>query len=569
MTTYRSLLVALLLTVAVGCSSSQQATTSPPTAETSAPADTVEAAREADRAPEAAPEATAGTLTEAPDDWYLLDAQADPFPGASVERAHRELLRGQTPEDTVIVAVIDSGIDTEHEDLRGVLWTNADEVPGNREDDDGNGYVDDIHGWNFIGGPDGENVDHDSYELARIVAALQARFEGMTAADVPAGEQADYERYQAFQEKFESQRQDLQEQLAQTEQIAQVIQAASGVLERHLGADSLTQDTVRAIQSEQQNVQQAQALMLRVYDAGFTLEDVREQQEALEGQLEYGYDLTFDPRSIVGDDYADTSERIYGNADVAGPDPSHGTIVAGIIGADRTNDLGIEGIASAVRIMSVRAVPDGDERDKDVANAIRYAVDNGADIINMSFGKGYSPQKAAVDEAVRYADEAGVLLVHAAGNSAANVDSTDNYPSPMYEGGGQAAGWIEVGASSWQGARQLAAPFSNYGAERVDLFAPGVDIYSTTPGQQYDRASGTSMAAPVVTGVAALIMAYYPDLSAAQVRQILLETATPYRGTQVARPGGQRAVDFGQLSATGGVVNAYAALQRAAEISSE
>jgi len=209
-------------------------------------------------------------------------------------------------------------------------------------------------------------------------------------------------------------------------------------------------------------------------------------------------------------------------------------------------------------------VPDGDERDKDVANAIRYAVDHGAQVINMSFGKAYSPQKAAVDAAVRYADSAGVLMVHAAGNDGNDLAKEPSFPTPFYEGGGRAQNWIEVGASSWKGRDSLAASFSNYGQAQVDLFAPGVDILSTVPGGGYERESGTSMAAPVVSGIAALLMAHYPSLKAADVKRILLETATRRPDQMVVPPGGGQPVRFGTLSATGGVVNAYEAV-RAAE----
>jgi subtilisin family serine protease len=215
--------------------------------------------------------------------------------------------------------------------------------------------------------------------------------------------------------------------------------------------------------------------------------------------------------------------------------------------------------------MGVRAVPNGDERDKDVANAIRYAVDEGAHIINMSFGKSFSPDKELVDAAVRYADENGVLLIHAAGNDGANLAEEENYPNRRYVEGGEAANWITVGASSFS-EDSLAAPFSNYGATQVDLFAPGVQVLSTVPDGEWEPNDGTSMAAPVVSGVAALLMAYFPDLGAAEVKEILLESAVSYSGRMVPPPGEPAPpVAFGTLSVTGGVVNAYEAVRRALE----
>jgi subtilisin family serine protease len=277
---------------------------------------------------------------------------------------------------------------------------------------------------------------------------------------------------------------------------------------------------------------------------------------------DYGLNLSFNPRDIVGDDLDDGSERVYGNADVTGPDASHGTHVAGIIAAERGNGIGIDGIAAGVRLMIVRAIPNGDERDKDVANAIRYAVDEGADIINMSFGKAFSPRKSLVDDAVRYADEHGVLMIHAAGNDGDDIDVVPSFPTRTYEDGGAAADWIEVGAANWD-VQSLAATFSNYGQQRVDIFAPGVAILSTVPGNEFDLNDGTSMAAPVVTGVAALLMAYFPDLTAADVKQIVLDSAVRFGDRVVPTPGQGPRVPFGTLSVTGGVVNAYEAVKAA------
>src|SRR5690606_17852277 len=297
---------------------------------------------------------------------------------------------------------------------------------------------------------------------------------------------------------------------------------------------------------------QARQVYLDLAANDITPELIAKELDRLEKLMEYGLNPSFDPRGVVGDNYADETERIYGNADVVGPDPHHGTHVAGIIGAVRDNGIGVDGIAPDVRLMVLRAVPDGDERDKDVANAIRYAAENGAHIINMSFGKGFSPAKSAVDEAVRFADSKGVLMIHAAGNDGKNLDEEANFPNRYYEAGDSALLWLEVGASAWHGPDRLAAHFSNYGKRHVHLFAPGVGIRSTVPGGDYEPASGTSMAAPVVSGIAALLMAYYPELDAYDVRRILLDSATRYEDLLVARPGDDAGrVPFTELSKTG------------------
>ncbi|MEO1655581.1 MAG: S8 family serine peptidase [Bacteroidota bacterium] len=295
--------------------------------------------------------------------------------------------------------------------------------------------------------------------------------------------------------------------------------------------------------------------------------DIQDQSDYFENQLNYGLNPEFDPRDIVGDDYSNTQERNYGNNEVIGPDATHGTHVSGIVGALRDNDLGMNGIAQDVKIMVLRTVPDGDERDKDVANAIRYAVDNGARIVNMSFGKDFSPEKSVVDEAVQYAEKKGVLLIHAAGNDGENIDEAPNYPTRFYLNKKEASNWIEVGASSWgNDGATFVASFSNYGKRKVDIFAPGVDVYSTVPGQKYKNENGTSMAAPVVSGVAALLMSYFPELTYDKVKDIILKSARKY--SQSVKKPGEDSVEtsFEDLSSTGGVVNAYEAVNMALDI---
>ncbi len=499
---------------------------------------------------------------EAARNWQLLDEASDHVAGISAERAYRELLAGKQPKRTVVVAVIDGGVDTLHADLRPNLWMNPKETPGNHQDDDGNGYVDDVRGWNFIGGKDGRDVQWDTFELTRLYARCKKS---------PPAVVAEKQRCKTIATDLEKRRAEAEANLAQINEAGATLSQVTAMLKEALKTDMLTVAGVAAYRPLSKDLQQARDLYLRIADAGITADIVRENREAVKGQLERGLNPDFDPRPIVGDDYANPAERHYGNADVMGPDAKHGTHVAGIIGAVRGNSLGIDGVdggIGAVKIMSVRTVPDGDERDKDVANAIRYAVDNGANVINMSFGKGYSPYKGAVDEAVKYADAHGVLMVHAAGNEGADLAVSANFPTPVFQGGSRAQSWIEVGASSWKGLDSLATSFSNYGKELVDVFAPGEDILSTVPGGGYERESGTSMAAPVVSGLAAMLMSYYPNLTAADVKRIILASATRHGDQMVVKPGsGGEKVKFGSLSATGGIVNAYSAVKMAEAMS--
>ena len=503
-----------------------------------------------------------------PANWWLLDAQQDRFPGVGAERLYREVLANRRPQRPVVVAIIDSGTDIAHPDLDGNVWTNAREVAGNTRDDERNGYADDVHGWNFIGGRDGRNVGVDTYEVVRVYGSLR-RYEGANPDTLRGDARREYDLFRETKAQVERQRTSAQQMLTEIRGFEEVLNRALGILRQQVGADSLTVANVTRVQSARPEVAQARQLYLQIAAQGFTPRQVIEQRKELEERVEFALNPDFDPRrTIVGDNYANTAERSYGNTDVTGAFADHGTHVAGIVAAERGNE-GVNGVAPAgTRLMIVRAVPNGDERDKDVANAIRYAVDNGAHIINMSFGKGYSPQKQAVDDAVRYAEQKGVLLVHAAGNEGENLNENDNFPNRRFVTGGEARNWIEVGASSWEGGERLAAPFSNWGKGQVDVFAPGAQILSTVPGGRYERNSGTSMAAPVVSGVAALLMSYFPTLTAVQVRQIILDSATRYTDQMVLRPGSEsERVRFGDLSDTGAVVNAYAAFQMAERMS--
>ncbi len=506
----------------------------------------------------------------APENWFNLDKSQDNVAGVSTEKMYKELLKDRASQ-TVVVAVIDSGIDPRHEDLKSVMWVNKDEIPDNGIDDDKNGYIDDINGWNFIGGKNGENINHESLEITRLVAKYQKMFAGKDPSSLSKKEKKEYERYKKLEKEIDDKRAQIEQQGMGYIMFASAIKK----IKAGVGKDHITADDLKAYKSEDEEVAAMLPRLIDIMDKqGASFEEIESEiagaSDYFSGQLNYYYNTEYDPRSVVGDDYSNSYDRDYGNADVQGPDALHGTHVAGIIGADRDNGIGIMGVADNVEIMSVRAVPDGDERDKDVANAIIYAVDNGASVINMSFGKGYSWDKEAVDKAVKYAAKKDVLLVHAAGNSSLNTDEEDNFPNDRYQKRGwfrkkMAKNWLEIGALSWKPGEDAVASFSNYAKENVDLFAPGYQINSTTPDQGYQALSGTSMASPVTAGVAAVLRSYFPALTAEQVKDIMMSTTTPIK-QKVKKPGhkdGDELVDFSALSKSGGVVNAYLAVQKA------
>jgi cell wall-associated protease len=502
-----------------------------------------------------------------PDDWWLRDPEQDSLQGVSAERAYQTLLKG-LPSRTVIVAVIDSGIDIDHEDLKDVIWVNEKEIPNNGTDDDKNGYIDDVYGWNFIGGKDG-NVDADTYELTREFIRLNKKYENADESKISKKQKPEYDAYLKIKDKFEKLKTKNEQQYKLYSGIYKNIAFSVDTLKALLKVDKINPGELKKFETSDPTLLFAKGFLLGMFrnigddaDLDEYLHELKEAVDYYEVIVKYGYNPDFDSRQIVGDNIANLNERHYGNNDVKGPDAKHGTHVAGIIAANRKNDLGIRGIADNVKIMAVRAVPNGDERDKDVANAILYAVDNGAHIINMSFGKSFSPQKEIVDKAVRYAEQKGVLLIHAAGNDGEDVDVEKNYPSRFYLDGKEAKNWVEVGASSWGANDDFVASFSNYGKKMVSLFAPGVDIYSTVPGSNYANESGTSMASPVTAGVAALLMSYFPELTAVQVKEILMKSARKFDNLKVQKPKGGK-VDFSQLSASGGLVNAYEAVKMA------
>jgi len=506
-----------------------------------------------------------------PDNWFLLDPVDDGIMGTGAEKAYEKLLKGKSPKAMIVVAVIDSGIDITHEDLQGKIWTNEGEIAGNGIDDDKNGYIDDVHGWNFIGGKDGSHVDNDSHELTREFIRLKAIYGDIDKEDVKRKNKDEFAYWEKINENFEETKKEAESNYNMYNNMREGFSNMAELVKEDFDVSDFSEEDLAEFLSDDEEITAAVDMlkqmfgMIRLEDASINtiLAELDKAVKHFEVQAKYAYNIDFDPRYIVGDDPENYKEKYYGNNDPTGPDPSHGTHVAGIIAANRENHLGIEGIADHVLIMPIRAVPNGDERDKDIANSIRYAVDNGAKVINMSFGKSYSPGKKYVDKAVKYAERKGVLLIHAAGNSSKEVTPENNFPNRWFAKRGTSDAWIEVGASGPREDEHLVATFSNFSKEGVDLFAPGVDIYSTIPGSEYENNSGTSMAAPTVSGVAALLLAYYPELKPEEVKTILKNSVYKVGGDKVRLPGQEELVSFGDLSQTGGVVNAYQAIQMA------
>jgi subtilisin family serine protease len=418
--------------------------------------------------------------------------------------------------------------------------------------------VDDTVGWNFIGGKDGRMVQYDHLEKVRLYMKYKEQFKNANADDV--NQNPEYLAYQALKSDVES-------TIATSKsQYQNITDLKIALLEyaKKTGKEVPTGKEIKAVSVNASEVKKRDRLGMLVGLMGYTklMEALDQSLQGMEAQVKYQYNVDYNPREIVGDNYNDSREFGYGNNNVAGPDASHGSHVAGIIGASRGNGIGLDGVADNVKIMAIRVVPDGDERDKDVANGIRYAVDNGANIINMSFGKGYKWDKDVVNEAILYAQDHNVLLVHAAGNSSQDNDVTPNYPNDSLGGDVVANNWIEVGASQPL-KKHLATDFSNYGQNNVDVFAPGQSIYSTIPNNGYAYFNGTSMASPVCAGVCALVWSRNPSLTAKDVKMIMEASVVLVPG-KVVLPGTKKTkVAFPTLSRTGGLINAERALMMA------
>lgn len=485
--------------------------------------------------------------------WSHLDIVTDTIPGMSVDKAYAELLKGKTGVP-VIVGIVDSGVDIEHEDLKSVLWTNTKEIAGNGIDDDKNGYIDDIHGWNFLGDSTKENLEYE-----RIIK------------DKTLVDDATYQAAKALNDKKVA---DASTGKVRSEQMLETIATGDAILVKHFGKPVYTIEEVNAIVSQEPATQKSKAAMQQMLSYGLPVAELKVAvQKQLDGQIALinGDHLKTDYRKVVGDNPNDITDTKYGNNNVMGPDKNeilHGTHVAGIVAQSRNNVLGGDGVANNVQILTVRAVPDGDEYDKDIALGIRYAVDNGAKVINGSFGKSFSPHKQWVYDAIKYAEKKDVLIVHAAGNDAKDIDFAENFPNDSEDKVTEFAdNLITIGALNFEYGNKVVARFSNIGKINVDVFAPGVKIYATTPNNKYQYLKGTSMAAPNAAGVAALIRSYYPKLSAQQVKHILMDSGVAITTDVVVGGKANDIRPFSALSQSGKIVNAYNALLMAEKMS--
>lgn len=503
--------------------------------------------------------------------WWHLDPIKDTVPGMSIERTYKEIIKNRKGK-TVIVGIIDSGIDINHEDLKNVIWTNPDEIPGNGIDDDSNGYIDDIHGWNFLGDIVGEQL-----EFVRILLRLAPKYEDKSEVDITEAEKSEYALYKKVKEEYLKEKQEALNIKVQYESIVDIIKPAHDKVANKLENEDYTLEDLNTLK-EDSSLQREIFFLEQMFSFGDNipqiLKDINSDLKHINSKLDYHLNVNKNFREKLGDNPYDIKDIPTGNNQVSGPDPSgedavHGTHVSGIVAAQRNNGVGMNGVAQNVQIMAIRAVPDGDEYDKDIALAIRYAVDNGAKVINASFGKMYSTNPEWVYEAIKYAAQNDVLIVHAAGNDGFDLDD-DNiqvFPNDQTTNFNEFAdSFLSIGALNPVFSEDIIAPFSNYGKNQVDVFAPGVQIWSSTPNNEYEFQMGTSMAAPAVTGLAAMLRSYYPQLTASQIKQIIMESGLSFSSNVVLGGETDNKKPFSEISKSGKIVNMYNAFILAEQI---
>lgn len=521
--------------------------------------------------------------------WYQKDIKEDLIPGISLDKWYR--LNKKKPETkSIIVAVIDTQIDINHEDLQGQLWRNEKEILNNGIDDDHNGYIDDISGWSFIGTKSGGYVVWSNYEYVRIVREWGPLFAGKTESQIDDQDLYKYKEYHRAQKLLEDKNKYYNNWFKSLNHNVAIYPLVKDTLKYFFPKEDYTYKQLDSMYKKykinDKNFKQRRddndrdlgalidCMMASLEVNQKTLEDIQDKQTQLDSVVNKNLNIEYDERLLIGDN-PNVLEKGYGNNNVSNNKvghrsfQDHSTKVSGIIAANRKNNIGIKGIVQDVKIMPLNISPSGDEYDKDIAMAIRYAVDNGAKIINMSFWKEFSLHKEWVFDAFKYAEEHDVLLVNISGNDGLDIDKNPSYPNDNNFDDFEevCSNFIKVGSISNKLDSMLVSDFSNYGKQNVDLFAPGDEIYSTGAGNSYKFDSGTSLAAPMVSGTAALIWSYYPKLTVQEVKQIILDSGTAYN-LEVIVPGTKdKKVPFSELSKSGKVLNVYDAMQLAEKVS--
>ena len=509
--------------------------------------------------------------------WHWKDLAKDGVHGVSLTEAHQKLTALKLTPTPIVIAVLDGGIDTSHPQIKPFLWKNAKEIPGNQLDDDKNGYVDDYYGWNFLGNAHGVNINKAAAEKSRVYHRYKKEF-NQAALDSSQWNQEKKKTYltwkQAAAEMIFSEEDAAN--LSFIKMAKNAVLKMGAVLIKEIEDTNFTAEQLEPFQPMGKIAADTKISYLRTLQAlgidksmGYST-ILNDLNDYIAGKEQSSLALENEPedlrKTIIQDQYDNFKDQFYGNMDIMGPNARHGTHVAGL--AIGITDTAATSFKTPIRIMGLRVVPDGDEYDKDIALGIRYAVNNGAKVINMSFGKSFSPEQAWVDSAIRYALSKDVLIIHSAGNESYDLNLKTVYPSPystLFKD--KAANMLTVGASSDPLiGESLLTDFSNYGNQVVDLLSPGYKIYSSLPSPRFGFQNGTSMSAPIVSHIAGLVRAYFPKLTAVEVKNILLQSCWKPNdpNSQFAIPQKEQTSTLSNIAAEGGIINAVLSIQNAA-----
>ena len=496
--------------------------------------------------------------------WHFKDIELDTIPGISLKRAYDSLLHNKKGKE-VIIAVLDSEIDINHKDFQNYIWKNQDEIPNNGIDDDKNGYIDDIHGWNFLGNKKGENNKFVNFEYTRILKKLSSLFENKK---IVIKDSLSYKLYLNAKKKYDKR---LKSDIADKkyyDKLHEYYFNAKKELSKFFKEKPFTIEALDSLKkTKPKGVEEIHFLILMdCIDKGIDDDYVIKEKYIAQEILDKLLNLDYNDRLIQGDNPEDITDTKYGNNILNNNVKllDHGTKMAGII-----RNIGLK---NEIKIMPLAISAYGDEHDKDIALAIRYAVNNGAKVINMSFGKEFSLHKEWVFDAIKYAAQNDVIIISSAGNFSYDLDVNNNYyPNDNINNEKEISdNFMLVGATSYSLTEKFKRKSSNYGTIDVDIFAPGYKIFTTYPNNEYtNNSGGTSSASAVVSGIAGLIRSYYPNLTASQVKQILMDSGLEYK-IEVKTPTKEdknKMTPFNQLSKSGKVVNAYNVLLMAEEVS--
>ena len=523
--------------------------------------------------------------------WWKADWKKDSLPGISLDEAYN-YLKGRKSK-SVIVALIDGPLDINHNDLKNSIWVNKKEISNNAIDDDANGYVDDVHGWCFTANKNDVYRSNQPSLEADVYKTWKKKFEQIDGSKLRGVEKVQYENYIDGKTKLLERYKILYlgsllpvDTTKLTIDSSRFVQYLDHLLPQY--KDTIISKILFATLPYNDTYDSAANQLFAIITKNSHEWDLRLSEFDSSNKYQPGYTNYFAPyalgynktilddtltnfRSLIGDDPNNFDDRFYGTPSISIPssDMPHATMIAGIIAAKPSGKNGVKGISDNVQIMELSTgVPGGGTENKELVNAIYYAVNNGATIINISLRPaGIEVHVKELRVAFDYADKHNVLIVNAAGNDGLNLDH-EKYIMGQGSDGKEHDTFIRVGATTELMNDQLAWESSDFGKNTVDIFAPGKNIYSTFPGNAYNSLSGTSFAAPMVAGVAALLKSYFPKLTSKQVKEILMKSSfrpgilvTPPLGSGI-----ENKIPFSKMSKSGGIVNAYNAVKLADEM---